>query len=171
MSHLPLRPGANSYPPPSPGGGKDPIDGAQLAGEWGNREAFVAVVTTNLPMIFHLLRSWLTRLFGTAFGSSEKTYKFPSGFQTIGGGAGESSSRKRRAQRTVHPISANLTFSESEERIVDNVKMNDLEAFGAPSTRRDHSPGGIVVSNQVEITHEDRNSHLGESDQPRGGNW
>ncbi|EDP53573.1 hypothetical protein KXW98_006426 [Aspergillus fumigatus] len=149
----------------------DPIDGAQLAGEWGNREAFVAVVTTNLPMIFHLLRSWLTRLFGTAFGSSEKTYKFPSGFQTIGGGAGESSSRKRRAQRTVHPISANLTFSESEERIVDNVKMNDLEAFGAPSTRRDHSPGGIVVSNQVEITHEDRNSHLGESDQPRGGNW
>ncbi|KAJ8195365.1 hypothetical protein LV164_002207 [Aspergillus fumigatus] len=142
-----------------------------LAGEWGNREAFVAVVTTNLPMIFHLLRSWLTRLFGTAFGSSEKTYKFPSGFQTIGGGAGESSSRKRRAQRTVHPISANLTFSESEERIVDNVKMNDLEAFGAPSTRRDHSPGGIVVSNQVEITHEDRNSHLGESDQPRGGNW
>ncbi|KAH1808447.1 hypothetical protein KXX19_009669 [Aspergillus fumigatus] len=90
---------------------------------------------------------------------------------TIGGGAGESSSRKRRAQRTVHPISANLTFSESEERIVDNVKMNDLEAFGAPSTRRDHSPGGIVVSNQVEITHEDRNSHLGESDQPRGGNW
>ncbi|KAH3351039.1 hypothetical protein KXW44_005038 [Aspergillus fumigatus] len=145
--------------------------GCWLAGEWGNREAFVAVVTTNLPMIFHLLRSWLTRLFGTAFGSSEKTYKFPSGFQTIGGGAGESSSRKRRAQRTVHPISANLTFSESEERIVDNVKMNDLEAFGAPSTRRDHSPGGIVVSNQVEITHEDRNSHLGESDQPRGGNW
>lgn len=54
---------------------------------------------------------------------------------------------------------------------MDNVKMNDLEAFGAPSTRRDHSPGGIVVSNQVEITHEDRNSHLGESDQPRGGNW
>ncbi|KAH2582165.1 hypothetical protein KXV99_009318 [Aspergillus fumigatus] len=112
---------------------------------------------------------WGTR--GPFFGSSEKTYKFPSGFQTIGGGAGESSSRKRRAQRTVHPISANLTFSESEERIVDNVKMNDLEAFGAPSTRRDHSPGGIVVSNQVEITHEDRNSHLGESDQPRGGNW
>ncbi|KAF4211817.1 hypothetical protein CNMCM5878_002018 [Aspergillus fumigatiaffinis] len=123
----------------------DPVDGAQLAGEWGTREAFVAVVTTNLPMVFHLFRSWLSRLFGTAFGSSQKTYKFPSGFQTIGGGAGESFSRNRRGPPTVHPVSANLTFSESEERIVDDVKMNNLEAFGAPSSGPDHPPGGIVV--------------------------
>jgi hypothetical protein len=54
---------------------------------------------------------------------------------------------------------------------VDDVKMNNLEAFGAPSSGPDHPPGGIVVSNQIEITHENRNSHLGGSDQPRGGSW
>ncbi|GFF25103.1 hypothetical protein IFM46972_01284 [Aspergillus udagawae] len=149
----------------------DPVNGAQLAGEWGTRETFVAVVVTNLPMVFHLLRSWLSRLFGTAFGSSQKTYKLPSGFQTIGGGAGESFSRNRRGAPTAHPISANATFSESEERIVDDVKMNNLEAFGAPGTGREHPSRGIVVSNQIEITHENRNSHLGGNDQPRGGTW
>jgi hypothetical protein len=51
------------------------------------------------------------------------------------------------------------------------VKMNNLEAFGAPGTGREHPSRGIVVSNQIEITHENRNSHLGGNDQPRGGTW
>ncbi|KAF7114202.1 hypothetical protein CNMCM5793_007780 [Aspergillus hiratsukae] len=145
----------------------DPIGGAQLAGEWGNREAFVAVVTTNLPMVFHLFKSWLSRLFGSAFGSSEKTYKF----QTIGGKAGESSNQNRRVPPTVHPISANLTFSESEERIVDDVEMGNLKSFGSHDTGGEHPSGGIVVSNQIEITHEDRRSQLSGHDQRRAGSW
>ncbi|RLL97338.1 hypothetical protein CFD26_105727 [Aspergillus turcosus] len=149
----------------------DPIHGAQLAGEWGNREAFVAVVTINLPMVFHLFKSWLSRLLGSAFGSSEKTYKSPSGFQAIGGGAGESSSRNRRVPPTVHPISANSTFSESEERIVDDVEMGNLKSFGPHNTGGEHPSGGIVVSNQIEITHEDRRSQLNGHDQGRAGSW
>ncbi|KAJ6118227.1 hypothetical protein N7471_013694 [Penicillium samsonianum] len=58
----------------------EPVNGAQLAYEWGTRETFVAVITTNLPMVFHLFRIWLTKAFGSKFGSSQKTnYKSPSG--------------------------------------------------------------------------------------------
>ncbi|RHZ66748.1 uncharacterized protein CDV56_108480 [Aspergillus thermomutatus] len=149
----------------------DPVNGAQLAGAWGTRETFVAVVTTNLPMVFHLFKSWLSRLFGSAFGSSQKTYKSPIGFQTIGGGAGESSTRNRRGPQTVHPITANLTFSESEERMIDDVKLNNLDAFGSPGTGSERRSGGIVVSNQVEITHEDRSSPLSGHEQRRRGDW
>jgi hypothetical protein len=121
-------------------------------------------------MVFHLFKSWLSRLFGSSFNSSEKTYKYPGGFQTVGGKAGESSSRNRRAPPTVHPITANLTFSESEERIVDDVEMGNLKSFDPPDTGGEHSSGGIVVSNQIEITHEDRISHSGR-DQHRAGSW
>jgi len=146
----------------------DPVNGAQLAGEWGTREAFVAVITTNLPMIFPLLKLWLTPLFGSAMRSSQKTYKMPTGFRTIGGGGGESHSRNRRGPPSANPITANsTTFSESEERMVDEVKMQDLKAFAAPASDN-RPPDGILVSNQVEVTHEDRNSRNSEQHVQRG---
>jgi hypothetical protein len=40
---------------------QDPINGAQLAGGWAVRETFVAVVTTNLPMVYPLLTNTETR--------------------------------------------------------------------------------------------------------------
>ncbi|KAB8074039.1 hypothetical protein BDV29DRAFT_127641 [Aspergillus leporis] len=129
----------------------DPLNGAQLAGAWGTRETFVAVITTNLPMIFHLFRSWLVRVFGSAFQSSQ-TYKTPNGFRSIGGGGSESYSRNRRGPYSANTTTVNQTFSESEERMVGDVKMQSLKAYPAPAT-------GIVVSNQIEVTHEDRSSH------------
>ncbi|KAK1707525.1 LOW QUALITY PROTEIN: uncharacterized protein BDZ83DRAFT_724580 [Colletotrichum acutatum] len=74
----------------------DPVNGAQLAGTWGTRETFVAVVTTNLPMIFPLIRTYLKPLWPNVLRSSKNTkkaYKTPSGFRTIGGGHGDSSRR------------------------------------------------------------------------------
>ncbi|KAF7589611.1 hypothetical protein BBP40_004025 [Aspergillus hancockii] len=132
----------------------DPLNGAQLAGSWGTREAFVAVITTNLPMIFHLLRSWLARAFGTAFQTSE-AYKTPTGFRSIGGGVGDSRSRNRHGPYSVNPITVNQTFNGSEERMVDEVNMQNLKAYPGPAA-------GIVASNQVEVTHEDRSSHNSE---------
>lgn len=41
---------------------KGPVNGTQIAGQWGTREAFVAVFTINLPMIFLLLNECSIRL-------------------------------------------------------------------------------------------------------------
>ncbi|EOO02314.1 hypothetical protein UCRPA7_2195 [Phaeoacremonium minimum UCRPA7] len=91
----------------------DPVNGAQLAGEWGTREAFVSVATTNLPMLFPLLRS-----------------------------------------------------CESEERIINNVKMQDLKVYAGSATSADKPSNGIVVSNEFQIT-EDRTSQNGEQNAQR----
>ncbi|KAK6829372.1 hypothetical protein PG987_009956 [Apiospora arundinis] len=37
----------------------NPVTGAQQAGSWAVRETFVAVITTNLPMVFPMFRIWL----------------------------------------------------------------------------------------------------------------
>ncbi|KAF4808390.1 hypothetical protein CGCSCA5_v012447 [Colletotrichum siamense] len=43
----------------------DPVNGASQAGSWAVRETFVAVVTTNVPMVFPLIRRWFSPIFGT----------------------------------------------------------------------------------------------------------
>lgn len=63
----------------------------------------------------------------------------------------------------------NLTFTESEERMMnEEIKMQNLKAFdGAATAEAGHAgansdgsvdAGGIVVSNRVEVTSEDRRS-------------
>ncbi|KAK4647379.1 uncharacterized protein QC761_0000350 [Podospora bellae-mahoneyi] len=105
----------------------DDINGAELAGTRGTREAFVAVITTNIPMVFPLFKSWLKPLFGS---SSQRTtdnkYKIPDGFRPIGGGGGggsNSHSQFRRGNGNSSNILTNVTFTESEERIVNEIKM------------------------------------------------
>ncbi|KAM0233907.1 hypothetical protein ACHAPO_006778 [Fusarium lateritium] len=147
----------------------DPIHGAQLAGVWGTREAFVAVMTTNLPILFPLFRIWLTPVFGSILRSSHKTsYQYPTGFQTIGGGgrSGKSSGPSRRGPPTVNPISGNMSFNNSEERIVK------VEAHGMADLNQEGNGGvqkGIMVSNMVEIVLEDKKGggNRGASDSER----
>ncbi|PYH80289.1 hypothetical protein BO82DRAFT_313273 [Aspergillus uvarum CBS 121591] len=134
--------------------------GASLAEEWGTRETFAAVITTNLPMVFHLLRTWLARAFGSAFQSSQRSYKIPSGLQTIGGGGGPGASSSRYRGKASDPITIGLTFTESEERMMDDMKMQTLKAYPRRlGTHQDTGNGAIVVSNQIEITHETRSAH------------
>ncbi|EGE79720.2 hypothetical protein BDDG_02661 [Blastomyces dermatitidis ATCC 18188] len=115
----------------------DPIHGAELAGRWGTREAFVSVVTTNLPMMLPLVRMWLKPLLGSAIFSSRMPYKHPTGFRTIGGGDGynknnshKSSSNKRRGQKASsnnqHATSGTIPLTESEEQIFQDVKLQNL---------------------------------------------
>ncbi|EEQ86927.2 uncharacterized protein BDCG_02047 [Blastomyces dermatitidis ER-3] len=115
----------------------DPIHGAELAGRWGTREAFVSVVTTNLPMMLPLVRMWLKPLLGSAIFSSHMPYKHPTGFRTIGGGDGynknnshKSSSNKRRGQKASsnnqHATSGTIPLTESEEQIFQDVKLQNL---------------------------------------------
>lgn len=102
-------------------------------------------------MIFPLLKTWLMPWFGTALGSSRKAYKTPSGFRTIGGGGDYSSSRGRRGPPSANPITANMTFNESEERIVADVKMQTMHVQAGQGAAPPPSRG-IVVSNEVEVT-------------------
>jgi hypothetical protein len=102
-------------------------------------------------MIFPLLKSWFTPLFGTMLRSTQKSYKNPTG---------DSNSKQRRAHPSVNPVTTNLTsYNQSEERIVDElVKLEDLN---------NRQPNGIIVSNQVNVTREQRNSQNGGQEMQR----
>ncbi|KAI0165175.1 hypothetical protein GGR52DRAFT_581885 [Hypoxylon sp. FL1284] len=106
----------------------DPINGAQLAGEWGTVEAFVAVFTTKLPMIFPLFKAWL----GPVFFSSSKPYITRTGFKTIGGGSGSgrSGGRKRQMGRSPsvdHLTTLGTTLGDSQEHMVRGFQLQEMD--------------------------------------------
>ncbi|KAG7290063.1 hypothetical protein NEMBOFW57_000055 [Staphylotrichum longicolle] len=144
----------------------DEVNGAELAGAWGTREAFVAVITTNLPMVFPLFRNWLKPLLGSSARNSNKQYKTPEGFRSIGGGGGggdDSRSHGVRGTRTPgskgpNPLT-NVSFTESEERIVNDIKLQNMKAAAAMAQgggQKDNN--GIFVMTEFDIS-EDRSSH------------
>lgn len=127
------------------------------------------MLATNLPMIFHLLRTWLRPVFGKALGTSAREYKEPSGVVTIGGGGGDPSSRSRRLHSENTFGSQTLTsavgFRDSEEGMVEDVKMqNMMKGFSGHETETTVAPSAIYVSNRVEVTREDSSigSHYGD---------
>ncbi|TVY18258.1 hypothetical protein LARI1_G002966 [Lachnellula arida] len=145
---------------PDPG-----IHGAQLAGEWGTREAFVSVVTTNLPMIYPLLKTWLAPIFGSTIYSRSASSKHPSGFQTIGGGDGNTSEGgrgRRQLTGSKSQATSNASFGGSEERIIGDVKMQNLTFSAEPTASANPPPKGIMVSSEFQmvddkISNDDRN--------------
>lgn len=142
---------------------QDTENGAQLAGSWAVRETFIAVVTTNLPMTLPLLKEIFVPLFGSILGSIRSTQKSgestPKGFITFGG---SSKSWRGRGPPTANPIT-DFTMNESEERMVDSVRMQNLKAW---SDSRDQDQGhqsgpdeesrGVRRHVEVGIVHEDR---------------
>lgn len=155
---------------------QDPNKGGGLAAAWGIREAFVACITTNLPMIFPLLKAWFRPFYETMMSnrSSGSENKTPTGFRSIGGGGpvGNSGRSGRKKPHTANPITTNITFSESEERIIGDMKMQDLKNVNSSSNSKSKSnsnnenretPNHILVSKQVEVVHEDRQSHTSEN--------
>jgi hypothetical protein len=140
---------------------QDLDDGAQLAGEWGTREAFVSVVTTNLPMLFPLLKTLLKPLFDTLLSSNQGSSKHPSGFRTIGGGDGESGTGRKQRTVSKPQRSSNLSLNESEEHIVNNIKMQNLEAYAGTAVSTDRPSEAILVSSEFRIV-DDRASQPGD---------
>ncbi|RYO76242.1 hypothetical protein DL766_009529 [Monosporascus sp. MC13-8B] len=138
----------------------DPVNGAQLAGSYAVRETFVAVVTTNLPMVFPLLKTWLSPVFGSLIMSLRSTQrlddKTTDNLRTFGGG--NNRSWRGRGPPRPHHIT-DLTFSESEERMVENVKMQTLKA---PSdTNLGAAPGGDNSTHkdvEIAVTYEERST-------------
>lgn len=104
-------------------------------------------------MIFPLLKTWFKPLFGSALSSTGAASKNPSGFRTIGEGGGGSSGPGLRRKPT--HITDSLSFSESEERIVDNVKMHNLEVYAGPAASAPRPAKGIMVSNEFKMVEDE----------------
>ncbi|KAI1371623.1 hypothetical protein F4677DRAFT_305867 [Hypoxylon crocopeplum] len=132
----------------------DPVNGAQLAGSWAVRETFVAVITTNLPMVFPLIKIWLSPMFGSLLTTMRSQQKLTdkesrSDLRTFGGGSHQSW-RRRGGPPTANPIT-NITFNESEERMVDEVKMQDLKAWTDTSTTGSIPANNNNIRKHVEV--------------------
>lgn len=131
---------------------QDPVNGAQLAGSWAVRETFVAVVTTNLPMVFPLVKTLLSPILGSLLTSmrsiNNKLDGTPKDVNTFGASG---NSRRGRGPPTANPIT-NVTFSESEERIVGEFHMQDLKTWSESSS-------GNPPSGQKEKTDDNNNSN------------
>ncbi|KAI0186983.1 hypothetical protein EV127DRAFT_500042 [Xylaria flabelliformis] len=128
----------------------DPVNGAQLAGEWGTREAFVAVFTTNLPMIFPLIKNWISPIFGSSLWSTQKSSS-REGAQTIGGGSWSS---KRNRAHSVNVLTTNLSATGSQEHMVQEIPLQNLKISGEPC-RRPPASNAVYVTNQIDVVHED----------------
>ncbi|KAI9148014.1 hypothetical protein HJFPF1_11835 [Paramyrothecium foliicola] len=104
----------------------DPVNGAQLAGSWAVRETFVAVVTTNLPVLFPHLKTWVSPVI-SIIGSR---------ISTAGRSGGESTAPtsldtwRAKSKRSTRTKSENATTTapnnESEEQMVDEVALEDV---------------------------------------------
>jgi hypothetical protein len=138
----------------------DPINGAQTAGSWAVRETFVALVTTNLPHIFPLLKTWfepvVAKLSGH-FSSNKKSEASRSrqGFRTFGGGGSTGPSWRGRGPPTANPIT-DFTRTESEERIVSDVKLQDLKMEEESPLRHSERKTDIHRSVEVQVMRENR---------------
>lgn len=101
----------------------DPINGAQQAGSWAVRETFVAVVTSNMPMVFPLVMRWGRPLIGTLRSISSTANKHSKLSRSGDPHSGafkleDKNPRRGMGPRSVNPITE-FTMSGSEERIID----------------------------------------------------
>ncbi|KAK2753841.1 hypothetical protein FQN55_000205 [Onygenales sp. PD_40] len=132
----------------------DPVNGAQSAGSWAVSESFVAVVTTNLPLIFPLLKTWTTTVFSSL--RTTQIDKTPNESRTFGSGNPMGSGRRGRLGRgppTANPIT-NATFSESEERMVNEYQMENLKRWkeGANPPPLNGQRNNVGIRKDVEVT-------------------
>ncbi|KAI1772038.1 hypothetical protein F4818DRAFT_427419 [Hypoxylon cercidicola] len=132
----------------------DPINGAQQAGSWAVRETFVAVITTNMPIVFPFVITQLTPVLGSLVqsvkGSIDK--KSPDGTprSLITWGGGGKQSWRGRGPRTPNPIT-DLTYTESEERMLNqgHIRMHEVGINNV--TTYDHNPHGNNIRKDVDV--------------------
>ncbi|UPL03547.1 hypothetical protein LCI18_014481 [Fusarium solani-melongenae] len=107
----------------------DPVNGAQLAGSWAVRETFVAVLVTNLPMLFPQLKKWAVPLVARV-ASSLSTSRNPSSSRAESRFSNITSldTWRRKSRRSSRPISINPPRNnESEVTIIDEINLPEAE--------------------------------------------
>ncbi|KAI2629909.1 hypothetical protein GGR54DRAFT_284512 [Hypoxylon sp. NC1633] len=133
----------------------DPVNGAQQAGSWAVRETFVAVITTNLPLVFPFIRVLLTPVFSglaqSVRGSADKKTLDGTPRSIITWGGGNKQNWRNKASRTANPIT-DLTFSESEERMLAQGGQFKMHEMTSNTTKiPEHRADGNNIIKQVEI--------------------
>jgi len=100
------------------------VKAAELTGAWGTREAFVAVVTTNMLMVFPPFKTWLCPFLAAR--ETNNTRRPP---VVCAQSATEAVSLTYVLYNTksqgASPL-INLSFSESEERTMNQVKVQSM---------------------------------------------
>ncbi|KAH7308154.1 hypothetical protein B0I35DRAFT_454010 [Stachybotrys elegans] len=133
----------------------DPVNGAQLAGSWAVRETFVAVVTTNLPMLFPHFKRWLSPLVAAV--RSTVTGSKPMG-ETVTGPVSldDWRSRSRRASRRA---SAFATSADADNESVENIVGAGLGGLSQKSSvsrseaqTRDSDGGSSGIQRHMEVS-------------------
>lgn len=122
-------------------------------------------------MIFPLFKTWLRPLFGSALRSTNKQYQAPNArhVRTIGGYYGGSGgtnntdprSWARRGPPSTNPIT-NVSFGESEEEIVNEVKMHNIVSAQAVPSTTPSKPNAIIVASEFEVSEDRRSNNTGE---------
>ncbi|KAI1398260.1 hypothetical protein F4819DRAFT_489745 [Hypoxylon fuscum] len=137
----------------------NPVNGAQQAGSWAVRETFVAVITTNMPIVFPFIRSQVTPIFDSLVqsvrGSTDKKSVNGTPRSLITWGGGGKQSWRGRGPRTPNPITE-FTFSESEEHMLNQSQFRMHEM--SPNTdgnniRKDTEIAVVTVPRGEEKQH------------------
>lgn len=96
---------------------QDPINGGKQSGTWAVRETFVAVITTNFPMAFTLIKGMLGPAFKSVRTSTKTAHeqepRRSEQLQTFGSGK-----KGEKVRGVGNPTATNMLFSASEERMV-----------------------------------------------------
>ncbi|KAI8668268.1 hypothetical protein NCS55_00851900 [Fusarium keratoplasticum] len=102
----------------------DPVNGAQLAGSWAVRETFVAVLVTNLPMLFPQFKKWAVP------SRAESRFSNITSLDTW----------RRKSRRSSRPISINPPRNnESEVTIIDEINLPEAELQPTTSQEEAHT--------------------------------
>jgi len=135
---------------------QDQQNGALLAGSWAVRETFVAVITTNLPMLFPLFKRWLSPLvssISSSVGKGSKDSSRPPTLETFGKKA-----VRARPPRSVNHITNVTAFNDSQEYMVE------MGALGRPvggggekgssdtSSDSDKTGAGAGIQRRVDVS-------------------
>ncbi|KAK4442079.1 hypothetical protein QBC34DRAFT_313847 [Podospora aff. communis PSN243] len=145
---------------------KDQVNGAQQAGSWAVRETFVAVITSNLPMIFPLVNRWGKPLLGSLRTLGSTAGKLSGMSRTHDSKPGvfrleNKNPRRGMGPRSVHPITE-FTLSGSEEHIV-NQNQQQPESENPPQSTQQSRLEGAETSGSGSGSGSDVDLELGHS--------
>ncbi|KJK81425.1 hypothetical protein H634G_02683 [Metarhizium anisopliae BRIP 53293] len=109
---------------------------------WAAREVFIAVFTTNLPIVAPRVVRWLAPVVGSILSlGSQKMDQVSSGFRTVGGGGPNKPSWRGRGPPTPNPIT-NLTSISTWTSTSTEVEMKDATDLHVVETSIDKSAKG-----------------------------
>ncbi|KAH6687187.1 hypothetical protein F5X68DRAFT_134025 [Plectosphaerella plurivora] len=143
----------------------NPIEGAQTAGSWAVRETFVALATTNLPLVFPVVRQWVSPIIGPIISSVRSSKRANNmgtstatprvGNRTFGSGALGPQGWRGRGPPTPNPI-PDMTFNDSDERFVtDGFNSSELQDASAWGGTKSADTSAVLMDQQSEADPED----------------